>query len=220
MGVRYYDEALAETIGSWVVDKRLMILKPNEVSRLWEIQADKKNDEPLTLPLIAISRDPNLDIDIPNKRSLSADGARIGETKNKVIKLDAIPITPRYQIDIYTRGYEEGDEYLRELTFKLINNPKLTVKIPYNGAEIEHICYIRLEPNATDNSDVPEKKFSDQFTRWSLQLHLDDAYFFSIPLKSVGKIVGAELVVVNKLNDGTIEEVEEKIVPSDIREEE
>lgn len=219
MGVKYYDEALANKIKNWIVADNIMILKPNEVSRLWEIQADRKDDAPLTLPLIAISRDPNLNVDIPNKRSLSADGARIGNTEDKIIKLDAIPITINYQIDIYTQEYDEGDEYLREFIFKLVNEPKMKILIPYNGSQIEHVCYVRLDSNVVDNSDVPEKKFPDQFTRWSLQIHIDDAYLFSIPLKSVGKLVGAELVVVNKLNDGTIEEVEEKIVPSDTEEE-
>lgn len=187
MGIKLYDEALAEKIKSWVVQD-VMILKPNEVSRLWEIQADTKDDKPLTLPLIAISRDPNLNVDIPNKRSLSCDGARIGNTEDKIIKLDAIPITVNYQIDIYTQDYDEGDEYLREFIFKLTDKPKMIIQIPYNGANIEHVCYLRLNSNVVDNSDVPEKKFPDQFTRWSLQIHVDDAYLFSIPLKSVGEI--------------------------------
>lgn len=219
MGIKLYDEALAKKIKNWVVQD-VMILKPNEVSRLWEIQADTKDDKPLTLPLIAISRDSNVNVDIPNKRSLSADGARIGNTEDKIIKLDAIPITINYQIDIYTQHYDEGDEYLREFIFKLVNEPKMKILIPYNGSQIEHVCYVRLDSNVVDNSDVPEKKFPDQFTRWSLQIHIEDAYLFSVPLKSVGKLAGAELVVVNKLNDGTIEEVEEKIVPSDTEEEE
>ena len=100
MGVRYYDEAIFKKIQKWIKDPNMVILKPNEVSRLWQVRADQKDDQPLTLPLIAISRDPTLNVDIPNKRSLSCDGAEIGKTENEVVKLDAIPITVNYQLDI------------------------------------------------------------------------------------------------------------------------
>ncbi len=191
MGVRLYDEAIVKKIQKWIKDPDMVVLKPNEVSRLWQVRADQKNDEPLTLPLVAISRDPTINIDVATKRSLTCDGANL--TKNNAervtIKLDAIPILINYQIDIYTQKYEEGDEYLRNFVFNFVNHPKMKILLPYNGSNIEHICYTRLANNVTDNSDVSEKLFADQFTRWSLQVSIHDAYLFSVPIKEDGKIV-------------------------------
>jgi hypothetical protein len=55
------------------------------------------------------------------------------------------------------------DEYVRNFLFKLINNPVLKVKIPYNGAEIEHIANIRVLSNVSDTSDISERIFVGQF---------------------------------------------------------
>ena len=204
MGVRFYDEAIANKIQKWIRDPNMVILKPNEVSRLWQVRADQKNDQPLTLPLIAISRDPTVNMDISTKRSLTCDGASIGKTDTTSFQLDAIPIGITYQIDIYTQKYEEGDEYLRNFIFNFVNHPKMKVILPYNGANIEHVCYTRLTSSATDNSDVSEKLFPDQFTRWTIQLEVHDAFLFSIPVKEFGRIVGAEL----ELHDSEVKQPE------------
>ena len=218
MGVRFYDEAIVNKIQKWIKDPNMVVLKPNEVSRLWEVRADQKNDEPLTLPLIAVSRDPTINITVSTKRSLTCDGLVVGKNSKSTIQLDAIPLEINYQIDIYTQRYEEGDEYLRNFIFNFVNMPKMKILIPYNGSNIEHICYARLNPNAQDNSDVPEKKFPDQFTRWSLQLSIQDAYLFSVPVKEYGKIAGADLILVNKLRDGEKVELQENILNTDIPE--
>jgi hypothetical protein len=128
-------------------------------------EADQKDDEPLTLPLIAISRDPNLNISVSTKRNLTFDGKKLDGSSLQSIQLDAIPIDLNYQIDIYTQKYDEGDEYLRNFIFNFVNYPQMKVLLPYNGSNIEHVCYIRLSNTATDNSDVSEKLFADQFTR-------------------------------------------------------
>lgn len=200
MGVRFYDDALVKKINKWIKDPNLVVLKPNEVSRLWQVRADQKNDEPLTLPLIAISRDPNINISVSTKRNLTFDGLKLDGTKMQTIQLGAIPVDINYQIDIYTKKYEEGDEYMRNLIFNFVNYPKMKVLLPYNGANIEHVCYTRLSPNVTDNSDVSEKLFPDQFTRWSLQISVHDAYLFSIPTKENARLVGVDLELTNNLS--------------------
>ena len=215
MAVRFYDEALVNKIQKWIKDPNMVVLKPNEVSRLWQVRADQKNDQPLTLPLIAISRQPSINIDITTKRSLTCDGVSIGKTDTTALKLDVIPIAISYQIDIYTQKYEEGDEYLRNFIFNFVNHPKMKVNLPYNGANIEHVCHVRLTSSVTDNSDVSEKLFPDQFTRWTIQLEIDNAFLFSIPVQEFGKVVGAGLVLTNKLSDGNTEEVDE-IIKRDI----
>ena len=202
MGVRFYDEAIVNKVTKWIKDPHMMVLKPNEVSRLWQVRADQKNDQPLTLPLISISRDPSVNIDVATKRNLTCDGLNIGKGEQSAIQLDAIPIAITYQIDIYTQKYEEGDEYLRNFIFNFVNHPKMKILLPYNGANIEHVCYTRLVNTATDNSDVSEKLFPDQFTRWSIQVEVHDAYLFSIPTQEYGKVVAADIELVNNLGKG------------------
>lgn len=175
----------------------MVVLKPNEVSRLWEVRADQKNDQPLTLPLIAVSRDPSVSIKVSTKRNLSFDGLKLDGTKMKTLQLNAIPINIAYQIDIYTQKYEEGDEYLRNFIFNLVNHPKMTVTLPYNDTNIEHSCNLLLDQTATDNSDVSEKLFPDEFTRWTLRVTVEGAYLFSIPVQDNAKIVGAALDLVD-----------------------
>lgn len=126
---------------------------------------DQDNDKPLTLPLIAISRDPNITMDVSTKRNLTCDGKTIDGNKLTSVKLEAIPININYQIDIYTRRFEEGDEYLRNFVFNFVNYPKLTIMLPYNNANIEHICYTRLDSSLSDTSNISQKLFSDEFTR-------------------------------------------------------
>lgn len=188
MAIRYYDEALANKIKAWVKDSSVTILKPDEVSRLFQMIADEKNDKPITFPLIALSREPDLEILSTNKKELSYDGARLNANEQMANQLNAIPIEIHYQLDIYTRLYTEGDEYLRNFIFNFINYPKLNIVIPYNGANIEHNSNVRILSTVTDNSDVKMKLSPDQFTRWTIKLTIDDAYLFSIPFQSVKKV--------------------------------
>ena len=62
MAIRFYDDALTDKIKKWVKDPNMKILKPSESTRLFQLRADHSNDEPLTLPLIAISRDNDFEI--------------------------------------------------------------------------------------------------------------------------------------------------------------
>lgn len=194
MAVRFYDEALWDKIQRWIRDPNMTILKPNETSRLFQLRSDQNNDKPLTLPLIALSRDTSITLDIPHKRNLSFNGVILDQTREKTVQLNAIPLGLNYQLDIYTKRYDEGDEYLRNFIFNFVNHPQMKITLPYNGAEIDHICYVRLEGTATDNSDIGEKLFADEFTRWTLQLRIDDAYLFSIPIKDNIILTGAEVL--------------------------
>ena len=184
MAVSLYDKALADKIGRWVKDPNLQILKPDEVIRMMQIASDQNYDKPLSLPLIALSRDSTVTVGNPSKRPMTFDGMGLKVTDKGALKLNAIPIALSYQLDIYTRRYDEGDEYMRNFVFNFINYPRLQVTIPYNGANIVSNANIRLDPNVEDNSDIPNRMFSGQFTRWTLKLSVDDAYLYSIPEKN------------------------------------
>ena len=192
MAVRFYDEALKNKIQDWIKDPNIKVLSPNDTTRLFQIKADETNDKPITLPLISLSRDSSVRIRNANKRVMSFDGVRVraidNETKEEInpgraYKLNAIPVAITYQLDIYTRYYEEADEYARNFLFNLINYPKLTIEIPYNNVSLTHDSNINLDSNIEDNSEVPLKLFPDQFYRWTFTLTIEDAYIFSVPLK-------------------------------------
>lgn len=181
MAIRYYDQAVLEKIQRWVKDPNMKILSPNDSARLFQMQADEQNDKPLTLPLIAISRDPNIEILNTAKKALSYDGGHLAANEKKSEVLNGIPIKISYQLDIYTRYFAEADEYVRNFVFNIINYPRVSISIPYNNASVIHDSTLILESQIADNSDIPEHLIAGQFTRMSLKMNIDDAYLFSIP---------------------------------------
>jgi hypothetical protein len=181
MAVRLYDEALYEKIQKWIKDPNMRILKPDEVTRLFQVRADLTDDKPLKLPIIALSRDSNIELLSANKKPLTFDGMMKEATDKKTLQINAIPIQIGYQLDIYTRFFEEGDEYLRNFIFNLVNFPKLKITIPYNNTNIEHNANITVVKTVEDNSNIAQKLFPDQFTRWTIKILIQDAYLFSTP---------------------------------------
>ncbi len=207
MSVALYDEALLRKFKKWFPDQDINILKPNESKRLFELLADKGNDKPLTFPVIAISRDPSIGLDITGRRALSCSGVQLDGSEDQTIVLNAIPMNISYQIDIYTKEYEAGDTHIRQLLFNLINYPKMTILIPYNNVNVKHVANLWVEPEITDNSDIAEKLFADQFTRWTIRVSVHDAFFFSVPVQQNYHIIGAELEVKDEPTYDNIEVV-------------
>ena len=184
MAIRFYDEAIANKINSWLPkskNRKIQVLKPDEVKRLFSIEADERNDKPIQLPLIAISRDTQIDVMHPTKRAMSFDGMMLESDGKHTIQLDAVPISLTYQIDMYTRHFDEGDELLREMIFKIINNPQLVIELPYNNQKLKQVCAMKLQGSVEDTSSISERLFSGQFTRWTLRVDIDGAYLYSIP---------------------------------------
>jgi hypothetical protein len=195
MAIRFYDEAIKNKIQSWIKDPNMVVLKPDEVSQLFKIKADQTKDKTLSLPFVALSRDTSIELNSNIKQAMTFNGYPIKSTDKVTYTFDAIPITVNYQLDIFTQKYEEGDEYLRNFIFQLINNPKLLVTIPYNNFKLQHLAYLRVMPTITDNSDVSERLYPNEFTRWTIQLELQDAYLFSIPANTNWTIDTSELIL-------------------------
>jgi len=218
MAIRYYDDAIIKKLLRWVPENQgLRVLKPDETKRLFEIIADDTNDKPIRLPFIALSRNTDIELLSNIKQNKSFDGLWLNNNKldlnNRVIEesssttiFNVIPILPQYQLDIYTKTYEEADELLRNILFKLINNPAIYISIPYNGQNITHIANIRVLSGLADNSGINERIFSGQFTRWTIQLEIHDAFLFSIPYRNNWRIGESALEVSEKMDlDGEIE---------------
>lgn len=184
MAIRYYDEAVAKKINSWLPkdkNRSIQILKPDETKKLFTIEADERDDKPLQLPLIALSRDTSIELKQRTMCPVSFDGLMLESDGKHTLQLNGIPIYLTYQMDIYTRHYDEGDELLREFVFKLVNNPQIVIELPYNGQNFKHVATILMQNTIQDNSDIGERLFSGQFTRWTIKFDIVGAYLFSIP---------------------------------------
>ena len=211
MAIGYYDDAVTQKIKSWLADSsQLRVLAPDESNRLIQLRAEDSNDKPLTLPLIAISRNRDLEIESTIKQNKSFDGLVIGkdESAATTVHLNVIPIKTTYQLDIYTKKRIEGDEYVRQYLFKLINNPQIIIEIPYNNFLVKHTANLRVLNTVSDTSDIPNHIFAGQFYKWTIQLELQDGFLFSIPQKKNWRFIGYELSVADKIIDPTEEYIE------------
>lgn len=205
MAIRFYDEAMITKISKWIKDPNLRLLKPDETSRLFQMHSDIKNDKPLTLPLIALSRDKDVEILSFKKQPKTFNGFVLKSTKTQSVSINVVPIRIGYQLDIYTKGMAEADEYVRNFVFKFINNPMIKIQIPYNNMNIEHNATIYMDSNISDNSDIPEKLFHDQFQRFTIKLTIDDAYLFSLPIDNNTTLELGNLDVIDRISKEVVE---------------
>ena len=216
MGVRFYDQALLEKFQKWVKDPNMTILGPSDINRTFQIIADKKQDKEVRLPLIILSRNPSFMVGNISKQPLTHNAYRYVDSADhsKTVQINAVPITLNYQIDIISRYYEEADEYVRNFIFNLINYPKLSVTIPYNGIDYVHNSSISMNPEIVDNSDNSQRLFQGQFSNWTIKFDIDNAYLFSVPITRTWEITEIELDV--KENDT---EYSKSVIPIKIEKE-
>lgn len=202
MAIRYYDDAITYKIKKWIPSaSNLRVLKPDDTKRLFELHADDHKDEPLSLPIVALSRSDDLELLLNIKNSRSYDGLKIAQNELQSVQWNVIPIKVLYQLDIYTKTQDDGEEYLRNFLFKLINNPTIVIDIPYNNTFLKHIANIRVLETVSNNSNIPERLFPGQFTRWTIQFELQDAFLFSIPYRKNWKIDGVSVSVLSEEAD-------------------
>ena len=210
MAISYYDEAVTQKIKNWLADNsKLRVLSPDESNRLIQLMAEDTEDKPLKLPLIAISRNKDIEIESAIKQNRSFDGLIMDtdETTDTTVHLNVIPVKTTYQLDIYTKKRIEADEYVRQYLFKLINNPQIIIEIPYSGYTVRHTANLRVLNTVSDTSDIPTHIFSGQFYKWTIQLELQDGFLFSIPQKHGWRIIGIEVSTVDKIVDPQEEEI-------------
>lgn len=206
MGVRFYDEAISNKIANWVKDPNLRILKPDESTRLFELKLDEGRDTPLKLPLIAISRDKNIEILNTQKQAKTFDGFSLVKNEKTSVPINVIPIQIGYQIDIYAKGVAEADEYIRNFVFNLINYPKVTIELPYNDLKVRHESTLHMDSSISDNSDIKEHLFADQFVRFTIKFVVDDAYLFSLPINNPAILELDSLRVIDRYTGEVVEE--------------
>lgn len=210
MAISYYDEAVTQKIKGWLADNsKLRVLAPDETTRLFQLAAEDSNDKPLKLPLIAISRNKDIEIESAIKQNKSFDGLVIAKDKTtaETVHLNVIPVKTTYQLDLYTKKRIEADEYVRQYLFKLINNPQIIIDIPYNGYLVRHTANLRVLNTVSDTSDIPNHVFPGQFYKWTIQLELQDGFLFSIPQKTGWRFVGMEVTAADRITDPVYEEL-------------
>lgn len=188
MSTYLYDEAFVDKLRKWTADTEVTITSPEDTRRLFEVIADKNNDCPIPLPLIALRRRGGYQVLNRGRNVLSSDGMRLVANDEVGAHLNAIPISIPYQLDVYARHYKEADEYMRNIIFNVINYPRLDVSIPYEGVDYVHSSNIRMSLEVEDNSDIPERLVVGQFTRLSLQIDIDDAYLWDVHVKKTKTI--------------------------------
>ena len=170
-----------EKLKLWTDKTEITVMGPEDTRRLIEVIADKTNDAPIQLPLICLRRAPlGYELLTKGKRPLSFDGMTAEANLQKSQQINAIPISIAYQLDVYTRYYEEADAYMRDILFNLVNTPKFTIEIPYEDIKRKHTANIIIGSTVVDNSAVPERLISGQFTRLTMGFVVDDAYLFDI----------------------------------------
>lgn len=207
MSFTLYDRAVTEKIKKWILDSNMVVLSPDETRRLFTWKATTDGDKPLTLPLISINRNRDVSIKTISKQMLSHRGKIFNSEKGVSDHLNAIPMTLSYVINIYTRYLEEADEYVRNFVFQLINYPKIEIQIPYNNSQLTYTSYLTLQPEISDNSDIPERLIAGQFSRMTLAITLNDAYLFSYNHKHVSEVesLQIETKTVEKIEPSTDE---------------
>lgn len=180
MSVRFYDEALLNKIRGWTTDTATQVYTTEDVKELFKVIEDQTNDASIKLPIIAVRRVGGYSIKNTTKKHLMYDGKMLSWDKETATMLNAIPISIKYQIDIYARKQSECDEIVRNLVFNLITFPVLHIELPYFGKNYVHDSHIELLSEVDDNSDIAERLSFGQFTRFSLGAIVDDAYLFDV----------------------------------------
>lgn len=179
MSIQLYDEAFVKKLQNWTLDTNINVLSPSNTQLLIQKIADDSNDAPIKLPIISLTRPGGFTINEPVKQPLSHNGKVIIAESNLGV-FNAIAISIPYQLDVYTRYLGEADELVRNLIFNIINYPMLKVELPYYDTNIVHNSTIRISGEVQNNSDIPERLVQGQFTRYSLDMVVDDAYLFDV----------------------------------------
>ena len=159
---------------------------------MFELTADKNDDEPIKLPIIQIERDRGFEIINGGqvRRPLSYDGATMNADARYGEILNAIPIAIAYQVNVYARYAKEADILIRNLIFNVVNYPAMEIVVPkvvlHNGLfggdeDMIHTARIELASNTIqDNSNERERFIEGNYTKLSFLLQINDAYLWDL----------------------------------------
>jgi len=207
--VSLYDKSFVQLIKSWTENTDIHVYGKDETQALFSLIADKNNDKEIQLPIITIRRPGGYDLRTVHSAPPTRDGYKVFVDDNVGVTANAIPIKIVYQIDVYTRYFEEADAYCRDLIFNIVNHPISYVTIPYNNLDLKHNYKMTLGAQITDNSDVVEGIIAGMFTRMTLEVEIEDAYLWSVPVRQNITMDGDGIYLTPIMRaDNTVEENE------------
>ena len=210
MSIKLYDTALLNKLRSWTLDTQVTVTGVDDSTTLFSTVLDNNDDTPLQLPLIALTRPGGFILNDKYKQPKSYSGATFAYNVDRSAKLNAIQVSIPYQLDIYARYQEEADEYIRNIVFNIINYPNVKIEIPYHDLGIFHDCSMRITSDVEDNSSVPERLITGQFTRYTIEFIIDDAYLFDVKVKDNVKIT--QITTDTMSRTGNVEESDTLII--------
>lgn len=202
MSVYYYDEAITSDFRRILHDGRVSIIPPENT---FDLMAVLKDDN-VKFPMVTLNR---LGWSLSNNWNhyMLHDGSTDkiyydadNDLPALVMRMQAMPISINYQMDIWTATLQENDNIIRELMFYYRLNPTLEVHIPY-GLDTFHKFNIFFEPDVADNSDIPDHPNIGRYFRQTVSFYVDDAYLFNRKDAKPTFIEGVNLFVKENMSD-------------------
>lgn len=194
MSVYYYDQSITDYLSKAFGSQVYVTPADTIIRNLSDLNEDK-----IRLPLLNLERSGVVVRSTRNSYmnhtglGFKSDNTIIDTNEDPDYRLQAVPITINYIIDIWTRDRLTNDNIFRELLMYLIDQPELLVKIPY-GVGSSHKFNIFVEESITDNSDIVNHPNYGVLFRTSIPLYTDDAYLFRTPSSPSYSINGIHVI--------------------------
>ena len=185
-----YDTAIVEDLRSIFDDDKIFICPPDRVFAT----IGRLSEDDVKLPMISVVRTGTSLGNSQHSMRFTGGLLSIDPQTNENTKLQAIPITINYQLDVWTKHREENDNIVRELLFYYMTHPTLLVDIPY-GSNLKHNFNIFFDSNIEDNSDISDHVNRGEYFRQTLSIYTDDAYLWKTTVNKPTYITGVDLYI-------------------------
>ena len=176
MSAYLYDEAVIADLRRVVGDNRISIM-PSQ--RAFDI-IPRIDEDQFTLPLISLTRtgwsiaSNNVNHSAKYEGSLSKIEFDCSKRDYDIQRVQFVPMTISYAVDVWTRTREENGDIIRELYWYFMNSPTLTIKVPYN-LDFDHHFNLFVESEIEDNSDIAQHLNTGEYFRQTINIWTDDA---------------------------------------------
>lgn len=176
MSAYLYDEALVRNLREVIGDDRITITPIDNVMNV----IPRLNDDTLTLPLVTLTRT-SWSIQASEANHFNKyEGPIVKEEYSdrmdrfNIQRVQFVPMSISYAIDVWTKTRQENDEFIRELFWYYMTSPTLQITVPYT-LDIDHNFNVFLSNEIEDNSDIAQHVDRGEYFRQTLQLYTDDA---------------------------------------------
>lgn len=132
-----YDEAVAKDLENSFdsATSGIKVVKVVDSDVVTEILAQVTKDK-LTFPIVCLTRDESIPVDdsrLNFTQSVKGVIAGIDLKTNQMYKEQALPISLKYYVTVFTTNVPDMDEMIRELLFKYRNQFFLDIEVPYES---------------------------------------------------------------------------------------